>query len=142
MVVLFLLIHPVKAQDFRVLVLDALDGTPQVGIEVHYFCEGKGWRASNVVTTNSNGVASVPDVCADSAPIEATLDDKSEKKEECGGWGGETLKQILEFGVISNPSGAGGIWCPTRISKKLKPIPGQVTIFIKKPTWWQSHVAG
>ena len=37
---------------------------------------------------------------------------------------------------------SGGIWCPARVSKTLKSVPGQITVFVKKPTWWQSHGAG
>ena len=29
------------AQDVRVLVLDALNGKPQSGVEVHYFCQSE-----------------------------------------------------------------------------------------------------
>jgi len=47
----------------------------------------------------------------------------------------------MQVGVISKPTADGGIWCPAKVSKKLKPIPGQVIIFVKKPTWWQKHVA-
>ena len=37
---------------------------------------------------------------------------------------------------------AGNIWCPNKVSKILKTAPGLVVIFVKKPTWWQPHVAG
>jgi hypothetical protein len=63
-------------------------------------------------------------------------------KTQCGGVEPLTLQQISSTGNLSNPSSDGNIWCPTKISQKLKPVPGQVTIFIKKPTWYQVHVAG
>ena len=63
------------------------------------------------------------------------------KVEECGSLEPQTIEQILDVGVISKPTAAGGIWCPARISEKLKLLPGQVIIFAKKPTWWQKHVA-
>jgi hypothetical protein len=60
-------------------------------------------------------------------------------KEECGSVAVLTLKEILSVGVINPPDGAGQMVCPTKISKKLKPVPGQVILFIKKPSWMQSH---
>jgi hypothetical protein len=64
------------------------------------------------------------------------------KKEQCGGDAGMTFNDVASGGFVSKPDSAGGIWCPTKVSRTLKPVPGQVTIFVKKPTWWQSHVAG
>jgi hypothetical protein len=52
------------------------------------------------------------------------------------------LNDVVSAGFLSKPDAAGGIWCPTKISRTLKPVPGQVIMFVKKPTWWQSHVAG
>ena len=61
-------------------------------------------------------------------------------KEECGGEVDTTFKEIVTVGVISPPDAAGEMQCPTKISRKLKPVPGQVIIFIKKPNWFQPHV--
>jgi hypothetical protein len=132
-----------RAETFKVLVLDALDGVPQAGMSVDYFCEGQRWLPSDHVTTNSKGIAEISYACSDQARIEISLRvPGNQNKEECGGLGAQTIRDIMSIGVISQPNAAGNIWCPTKISRKLKPVPGQVTIFIKKPTWWQSHVAG
>jgi hypothetical protein len=127
---------------FRVLVLDALDGKPQAEIKVDYFCEGQGWNPQDSVTTGPDGVAVVPYRCNGGRQEVSVIAPSPVKKEECGGLDATQWSDIVTTGVISDPSGAGSIWCPRKISRKLKPVPGQVTIFIKKPTWWQSHVAG
>jgi len=54
--------------------------------------------------------------------------------------GAKTFKVLVLDALRSKPD--GNIWCPRQISRKLKPVPGHVTTFLKKPTWWQSHVAG
>jgi len=64
------------------------------------------------------------------------------KKEQCGSDARTTLNEVRAVGFLSDPSSDDGIWCPAKVRKTLKPVPGQVTIFVKKPTWWQSHVAG
>jgi len=134
----------ILAQSFKVLVLDALDGKPQLGIKIGYFCESKGGLPSNSVPTDASGVAEIPFICSEGTRIELSASGPNVKygKEECGDLEPITLQEILSVGIISNPSGDGGIWCPTKISRKLKPIPGQVILFVKKPTWWQVHVAG
>jgi hypothetical protein len=129
------------AQTFDVLVLDALNGKPQAGVKVNYFCSGRtNELPPKSVLTNSHGIAEVPYRCSSEAKIEinalAPL-----PKEQCGEVAPLTPEEISS-GVVSNPSAAGNIWCPTRVSKKLKPTPKQIIIFVKKPTWWQSHVAG
>jgi hypothetical protein len=126
---------------FKVLVLDALDGKPQAGVSVRYFCEGNGWTPLDEVKTGSNGLTEVPYKCEDGAE-NITVEVPGETKEECGGVGVLRIGDILTRGIISEPTGAGGIWCPNKQRRKLKPVPGQVTVFVKKPTWWQSHVAG
>jgi hypothetical protein len=130
-----------STQTFSVLVLDALSGEPQANVVVDYFCEGRGFAPQNKVTTGKNGLAVVPFLCDGEAKIELSLI-ASTNKEECGGLAPLSFAEILTQGAISKPDGAGNIWCPTKVSKKMQRVPGQVIMFIKKPTWWQSHVAG
>lgn len=135
------------AQKFNVLVLDALNGKPQKEVTVGFFCEGQGQSTSGKVITDRTGIAEVPFQCGKNGRIEIDVsahdwERNAYAKTECGEMGSMTLQEILSMGIISNPSGDGNIWCPTKVSRKLKPVPGQVTIFIKKPTWWQVHVAG
>jgi hypothetical protein len=130
-----------QSSNFNVLVLDALDGKPQSGAIVRYFCEGLGWNPQNEAKTGLNGIAEVPYQCQEGLE-NITVDVPGEAKGECGGLGALKLSDILAKGIISEPNGAGGYWCPTKQRHKLKPVPGQVTVFVKKPTWWQSHVAG
>jgi 5-hydroxyisourate hydrolase-like protein (transthyretin family) len=135
------------AQEIKVLVLDALDGKPQVKVIVQYSCEGQSWSPANEVSTGDDGKAEVPFKCGKEGRIGFSVfapdwEHSEYAKSECGGLGAKTLEEILLTGFISDPSGAGNIWCPRKISRTLKPVPGQVTIFMKKPTWWQVHVAG
>jgi hypothetical protein len=86
---------------------------------------------------NDMGITTVSYACNEEQVIEIEVFPPN-KKEQCG-----DLNNITSMGFLSNPTGAGGIWCPVKVSRALKPVPGgQVTIFVKKPTWWQSHVAG
>jgi hypothetical protein len=136
-------------QSFKVLVLDALNGKPQTNVRVDYFCEGQVGRSLNSpmqsILTGSDGVAQVPFGCRNGARIELSVlppGNDEYSKEECGGLEPEPFDKIMANGFISDPSGAGNIWCPRKVSRKLKPVPGEVIIFVKKPTWWQVHVAG
>jgi hypothetical protein len=129
------------AEDLKLLVLDALDGKPQANVEVEYFCTGLPRNPAHTTTlTNNEGFAMISNFCTDKQEIEIAVS-PTNKKEQCG-VGPVTLKEILSVGVVAKPDADGGIWCPTEVSKKLKPVPGQVIMFVKKPTWWQSHVAG
>ena len=139
-----------RAQTFKVRVLDALNGKPYDDLPVNYFCFREGERAhtsDKTTMTNSSGFAEILYECEKGETINlltGALDGKSKwtgKVEECGHLDSLTIEQILNVGVISKPTAAGGIWCPAKVSKKLRPIPGQVIIFAKKPTWWQKHVA-
>ena len=126
---------------FRVQVLDALDGKPQAGVNVYYLCDEIPHSITTHEITDKTGIAEVPFICRPGNKIE--LDSlPNSSKEGCGGGVAATLEEVKSVGIISRPDSAGGIWCPTKISRKLKPVPGQVTLFVKKPTWWQSHVAG
>jgi hypothetical protein len=87
-------------------------------------------------------LAEITYFCGEEQKIEISLF-PSDRKEQCGG--GPTppkFQEISSVGVVRKPDADGGIWCPTKVSKKLKPVPGQIIMFINKPTWWQSHVAG
>jgi hypothetical protein len=129
------------AQDLKVLVLDALDGKPQANVEVEYFCTRPQHNSAHKKSlTNSEGFATIANPCSAEEEIEISIYPPN-KKEQCG-VGPITLKDILSVGVVSKPDAGGSIWCPTKVSSKLKPVPGQVIIFVKKPTWYQSHVAG
>jgi hypothetical protein len=125
----------------RVLVLDALDGKPQAGVPVAYLCDEIPHSLSDSVSTDKTGIALVPYECKPGNKIEIEAIPENHK-EGCGSGVDVTVEEVQSTGVISRPDSPGGIWCPTRISRKLTAVPGQVTLFIKKPTWWQSHVAG
>jgi hypothetical protein len=129
------------AQDLKVLVLDALNGKPQANVKVEYFCTStQHTSAHKKALTSASGSAEFSNPCSAEEEIEISIY-PSNKKEQCG-VGSVTLKEILSVGAVAQPDSAGGIWCPTKVSKTLKPVPGQVIMFVKKPTWWQSHVAG
>lgn len=129
-------------QSLKVLVLDALDGTPQSGVQVHYFCTGKPNSVPpGSALTDKKGLADVPYSCSNGEDIELWTS-APKGKEQCGDLPPFTFNEITSQGVVSKPDAGGGIWCPTKVSQNLKPVPGQVTVFVKKPTWWQSHVAG
>ncbi len=131
-----------QSQDLKVLVLDALDGKPQANVEVEPFCAGPPRNFSGKSAfTNDHGIATVSYVCNDKQAIEIEVFPPN-RKEQCGDDVHTNLNDAISVGFISNPSASGGIWCPTKVSKTLKPVPGQVIMFVKKPTWWQSHVAG
>src|SRR5579875_3820193 len=124
------------AQDLKILVLDALDGKPQASVEVEYFCVGPPLNSEHwTAITNEEGFVKIPDLCSEKKQeIDVAVFPRN-KKEECG-VGPVTLKQILSVGVVAKPDADGGIWCPTTVSRTLKPVPGQVVLFVKKPTWW------
>lgn len=141
-------------KQFSVLVLDALNGKAQAGFEVLSSCESKGLSKSDfeqAKKTDPNGIAQIPFRCNKNDRIQLSVTQRSISnnyessdgydKQECGYLEPQSLEQILTVGLISKPTAAGGIWCPTKISKKMNPVPGQVIIFVKKPTWWQVHVA-
>jgi len=125
------------AQSVRVLVLDALNGKPQSGVEVHYFCQSEthNFLPADSDTTNPDGIAIVSYPCKEDQKI--AFDVTALPKEECGELPAVTFKEISEVGIISPPDGEGEMHCPTKISRKLKPVPAQVILFIKKPSWWQ-----
>lgn len=128
------------ATRIRILVLDALDGKPQAGVDIGYLCdEIPHW--SKYEMTDKTGIVEVPFLCKPGKKIELWAV-PHDHKEGCGGGVAAMREEIQSSGVISRPDSAGGIWCPTKISRKLTAVPGQVTLFVKKPTWWQSHVAG
>jgi hypothetical protein len=130
------------AQDLKVLVLDALDGKPQANVEVKYFCVGPPSNsAPQAATTNNEGFSTISNFCNEKQEIDILVFPPN-NKEECGGDAGMNFNDVLSRGFVSKPDSAGGIWCPTKVSRTLKPVPGRVILFVKKPTWWQSHVAG
>jgi hypothetical protein len=129
------------AQDLKILVLDALDGKPQANVEVEYFCVSPPRNSAPTrAITNNEGFANLSNFCSDKQEIDISAYPPN-KKEQCG-VGQVTLKEILSVGVVAKPDADGGIWCPTKVSRKLNPVPGQVIMFVRKPTWFQSHVAG
>jgi hypothetical protein len=138
---IFTCMRGAMAQDLRVLVLDALDGKPQANVEVEYFCTRPQHNSEHKkALTDNEGLAKIANPCSDQENIEIAIHPPN-KKEQCG-VGPITLRDILSVGAVAQPNADGGIWCPTKVSRTLKPVPGQVIMFVKKPTWWQSHVAG
>jgi len=136
-----------QRKTFKVLVLDALDGKPQSNVSVTYFCEGQGYKPDQEIKTGIDGSAEIPYQCEAGTRIEISVippenSKPAKTKEECGSVQAMTIEQILATGLISEPTGAGNIWCPNKQRSKLKAMPGQITVFVKKPTWWQRHVAG
>ena len=130
------------AQDLQVLVLDALDGQPQANVEIQVLCAGPPLNsAHNGAITNNDGIAKISTICNEKQKIEISVYPPN-KKEQCGDDAVITFKDVVAVGFLSKPDSAGGIWCPTKVSRTLKPVPGQAIVFVKKPTWWQSHVAG
>ena len=136
-IMLILMSKSLAAQDVRVLVLDAVNGKPQRGAEVHYYCQAETRNIFPIESdvTNSDGIAIVPYPCKKDQRIVFFV--TALPKEECGAEPAVTIKEIASVGIISPPDGDGEMQCPTKISRKLKPAPGQVIIFIKKPSFWQ-----
>ena len=126
---------------FQVLVLDALNGKPQANVTIPYLCDEIPHSLTTQATTDAKGVAVIPYTCKSGNKIELDAV-PGIGKEGCGGGVDATLEEIMSNGIVSHPDSAGGIWCPTKISRKLTSVPGQVILFVKKPTWWQSHIAG
>ena len=127
---------------FKVLVLDALDGKPQSNVKVEPLCVGLPLNfLEKAAFTNDMGIATVSYACRENQKIEIAVFPPN-KKEQCGGDAGMTFSDVVSAGFLSRPDSDGGIWCPAKVSQQLKPVQGQATIFVKKPTWWQSHVAG
>jgi hypothetical protein len=141
------------AQDLKVLVLDALNGKPQASVKVEYFCTGRPHitQPNSVTTTpyraitNGAGLASLTNPCGEEEKIELWII-PADRKEQCGELPPLAFRDIASVGIVSKPDAEGGIngglSCPTKVSGTFKPVPGQVIMFVKKPTWWQSHVAG
>jgi len=127
------------ARDFKVLVLDAVNGKPQSNMHVNFFCQDSRRNySSEEDDTDDQGVIVVPYGCkGDEAKI--AIDVTGLPKEQCGGSVIAAFEEISSTGIISAPDAAGEMRCSTKISRKLKPVPGQVFIFVKKPSWWQSH---
>ena len=119
-----------QTSSFKVLVLDALNGKPQSGVIIRYFCEGLGWNPKDEVRTGLDGIAEVPYPCREGTE-QFDVDVPGGAKGECGGVGRLKLTDILSKGIISEPNRAGAyFWCPTMQRSKLKPVPGQVTVFV------------
>ena len=91
-------------------------------------------------TTNSEGIVQVQYTCGAEEVLSIDVTPRT-PKEQCGDTVSLTLEEIAR-GLVADPNSAGGIGCPTKIRKKLKPVPWTVIMFVKKPTWYQSHIAG
>jgi len=130
-----------QAQDIKVLVLDALSGKPQANVRVEYYCMGAPLNTGPYhALTNAKGMAIALNYCTGKQEIDISVFPR-DNKEQCG-IGNTTLHEIIANGYVAKPKSDGGIWCPDKVSKKLPLVPGQIILFVKKPTWWQSHVAG
>lgn len=136
------IIASAQSSNFKVLVLDALDGKPQANVEIEPFCAGLPRNfPEKTAFTNNEGIATITYLCKEKQLIEIEVFPPN-TKEQCGDDAVMTFNDVVSAGFLSKPDSAGGIWCPTKVSKRLKSVPGQAVIFVKKPTWWQSHVAG
>jgi hypothetical protein len=134
--------HSMMAQDLQLLVLDALDGKPQANVKVEYFCTGPPRNSAPTGSiTDNDGSAKISNLCNDKQKIEISIYPPN-RKEQCGDDAVMSFNDVISVGFLSKPDAAGGIWCPTKVSRTLKPVPGKAIMFVKKPTWWQSHVAG
>ena len=139
--------HPAAfAQEVRVLVLDAKSGRPQANIQVEYFCSDsrRNYFPIEEEDTDSAGIAIVPYRCkGEDAQIAISASGSIKErhaKEQCGD--GEVVacyERISSQGILSAPDVAGQMQCTTKVSRKLKPVPGLVIIFVKRPSWWQEH---
>lgn len=125
----------------NVLVLDALSGKPEPNASVLYLCDEVPHATNLRAKTDASGAVQIPYRCSSGTRLELDVVPMI-GKEGCGGGVKATLEEIQAKGLIADPSSAGGIWCPAKVSRKLAPHPGEVILFVKKPTWWQSHVAG
>jgi hypothetical protein len=124
-----------QTQSFKVLVLDALNGKPESGAIVRYFCVGLGWNSKDEVRTGMDGIAQVPYQCREGTE-QFAVGVPGGVKGECGEVGSLKLSDILSTGIISEPERASDyFWCPTSQRSKFKPIPGQVTVFV----YWISY---
>ena len=131
---------PLAAQSFKVLVLDAVSGKPQSGMDIDYMCQGqKNTFPGITVSTDTSGIAVVAWKCRDDEKI--LLSVTGLPKEQCGGADPLlTLNEILSVGYIAPTDGDGNnLHCTNKIRRKLKPVPGQVIIFTKKANWWEAR---
>jgi len=142
MLFLLVLIAPniLHGQEIKVLVLDASSGKPQPGVEIQYYCAGRTRNSPNSapVLTHSDGLAKVPITCSETQKMDLRAL-PPDPKEQCGELPLLTLQEITSSGVVANPGADGNIWCSDKVSRKMKAAPGQITLFVKKPTWFQSH---
>jgi hypothetical protein len=138
--VLLVLGGNLQAQTFKVLVLDAVSGKPQSKMQVDYYCRDSRRNYSvEEDDTDSEGMVVVPYTCKGEEP-QIVIGVTGLPKEQCGSSGvAATFEEISSLGIISPPDVAGEMQCTTKISRKLKLVPGQVIIFVKKPSWLQSH---
>jgi hypothetical protein len=125
----------------NVLVLDAISGKPEPNATVMYLCDEVPHATNLRAKTDASGAVQIPYQCSSGTRLELDVV-TTIGKDGCGGGVSATLEEIQAKGLIAGPSSAGGIWCPAKVSRKLVPHPGVVTLFVKKPTWWQSHIAG
>ena len=131
-----------EVQNFKVLVLDALSGKPQSKMQVDYFCQDLTRHHNSEIEeddTDDEGIVVIPYRCKGEDPRIA-IDVTGLPKEQCGVSAVVAgFEEISLIGIISAPDAAGEMQCLTKISRKRKPVPGQIIIFVKKPSWVQSH---
>jgi hypothetical protein len=129
-----------EPQSFKVLVLDAVSGKPQEKMQVNFYCRESGRnQPAEEDDTDWEGVVVIPYTCKGESPS-VVIDVTGLPKEQCGSSEiAATIEEISSKGIISAPDAAGEMHCPTKISGKLKPLPWQVIIFVKKPSWFQAH---
>ncbi len=110
------------------------------GIHVNYVCDNSPHFQPRPVVTGNKGIAEIPYTCHANNTIEMWTYSPDGKR-GCGGTIAETIGRIEATGIVSNPGSSAGMMCSTRVSRKMKPTPGEVVLFVKKPNWWQSHVS-
>src|SRR5882762_2049831 len=100
------------AQDVRVLVLDAVNGKPQRGAEVHHYCQTYTRNIFPVAsdTTNTHGIAIVSYSCKENQKMVFFV--TALPKDECADLGAVTFRQISGEGIVSSPDGEGEMQCP------------------------------
>jgi hypothetical protein len=107
-------------------------------VRIELLCVGEpsNFRGKPAVT-DDKGLAAISYTCNDEQTF-SILVSPPNRKEQCGDDAEMSFKVAVSVGIVSSPLSdgeMGGLGCPTRVSKNLKPIPGQVIMFVKKPTW-------
>lgn len=137
----------VQIKQIKVIVLDASSGRPQAEVRLHYWCMPdavSAVRSDEVTTkTDKDGIAQIP-YCKPNENL-GIVAVPTDRKEQCGSMP-DSLKadRIASEGVVFTVDSDAGFsqTCSKKAYKKMRPVPGQITIFVQKPSWWHSHFPG